>query len=77
MLVGVPVTFGALAEPVSPEELELCNVELSTVYSKLIAVADDGKFDKSVKQQHFTKSKPFSLPPQLFLKKKNQLIYYK
>ena len=39
--------------------------EESIVYSKLTDVAEAGKFDSSVKQQHFTKSRPFSLPPQL------------
>jgi len=40
-------------------------VDVSTVYSKLTAVADVGKLPNSVKQQHFTRSRPFSLPPQL------------
>ena len=44
--------------------------EGSTVYSKFTVVAEDGKLINSVKQQHFTRSKPFSLPPQLLKKKK-------
>lgn len=40
--------------------------DASTVYSKLTAVAEAGKWARSVKQQHLTRSRPFSLPPQLF-----------
>lgn len=44
-------------------------IDVSTVYSKLTAVADDGKLLRSVYKQHLTKSNPFSLPPQLYRKK--------
>ncbi|RNA17885.1 hypothetical protein BpHYR1_027754 [Brachionus plicatilis] len=40
-----------------------------SMYSKLTAVADDGKLLRSVYKQHLTKSNPFSLPPQLYRKK--------
>jgi hypothetical protein len=40
--------------------------DASTVYSKFTAVAEAGKWARSVKQQHLTRSRPFSLPPQLF-----------
>ena len=60
--VGVP---GKFDDGVS---LVVCAlVDVSIVYSKLTAVADEGKLLSSVKQQHFTRSRPFSLPPQLLI----------
>jgi hypothetical protein len=50
---------------VRPADVASLFKEVSTVYSKLTAVADAGKLLKSVYKQHFTKSSPFSLPPQL------------
>ena len=59
---------GAVGAEASPLVLALepgVAVDVSTVYSKLTAVADVGKLANSVKQQHLTRSRPFSLPPQL------------